>query len=200
MQISVIRNTETQAEREDRFEGLHDTPVTDDGLDTTRTVGSTLADREYDILYSSPLKRALDTAKIIAQEVHTDVRITPELRGVCYGDWEGRPRSELRDTDEWSQREADTYNFTHPGSYEGTTGQSHADIYDRTVDYFEQLQQREYDNVVVVTHLGVLRNLKRHFEGVSDEVAGEFTPTATQVYEIEIAEEDVTTNLRDYAE
>lgn len=188
MEIYVIRHGQTEANAENRLQGRSDTPLTDTGKRQIKNVIAAVKRRGIEVLISSPLKRALDTAKLIAQELKTDIRVDPDLREICYGDWEGQSKEELTETDAWDRRVADKYNFTHPGSYEGTQGSSYAAIYGRVSKFCTTLRDSDYETVGVVTHLGVLRNMKRHFQDVSGQTAVEFTPSSDRIYRISTGE------------
>jgi len=199
MEIHLARHGETEANRREQFQGHDDTPLTEDGEAHAKAAARRLNEREYeyDVIFSSPLKRALDTAKLFAQELQTDIRMEPNLKEVCYGEWEGQPKAELQGTDRWERRTQDKYNFTHPGKYDGVPGESYADIFDRVAAFFDTLADADYDTVLVVTHLGVLRNAKKHFEGCSDAEAVAFTPDVSQVYAATVKEGNVDTTTLD---
>lgn len=186
MNIHVVRHGETAANRGNRLQGHTDTPLSDSGKQTVIDVANSLTDYNYDAIYSSPLKRALDTSKLFAQELRTDIRIEPDLKEICYGKWEGCPKDDLRGSDEWEQRKQDKYNFTHPGEHAGVEGQSYADIYGRVTDVFDRFTDSDLETILVVTHLGVLRNAKKYFEDCSDAEAVTFTPKTEQVYEVTV--------------
>ncbi len=195
MDIHLVRHGETEANESDRFQGHHDTPLNETGKQATLEVACTLASNEYDLIYSSPLKRSLDTSKLLAQKIKTDVRIATELKEICYGEWEGRRKDELRKCDVWEKREEDKYNFVHPGTYREVQGESYADIFPRVSDFFRQLIKSKHELVLLVTHLGVLRNAKKYFENSSDEEASVFTPNTRQVYTVTLEGNSANTNL-----
>jgi broad specificity phosphatase PhoE len=186
VKVHIVRHGETEANEQHRFQGHDDTPLTNSGERSAKEVAQRLAEYDFDVVFSSPLKRALDTSKLFAQQLKTDVRIAPELKEMCYGEWEGRPKDELRELDVWEQRERDKYNFSHPGEYDGVEGQSYADIFDRVAEFFDELIESDRERVLVVTHLGVLRNAKKYFEECSDADAVTFTPDVRQVYTVTV--------------
>jgi broad specificity phosphatase PhoE len=197
MKVHFVRHGMTEANVKSQFQGQSDTPLTEAGKRNIVEVTQAFNEHEYDITFSSPLKRALDTAKLFSQQLETDIRISPELREICYGDWEGQRKEELRDRDIWKQREENKYNFTHPGEYNGIKGQSYAEIFEQFDEFFNQLLQSEYNFVLVVTHLGVLRNARKYFEDCSDKKAVSFTPDIRQVYEVSIEDDHVNTTIMD---
>lgn len=184
MRIFMLPNVETEAMADGRLEGLSDSPLTPTGKEQAGALATHLQKEDCDIIHSSPLKRALDTAKLLSQQLTVDVRMFPALKPLCYGRWEQEKTSYLQQEYMWDQRQDDLYNFTHPGTYNGTNGQSHSDIYDRNVEYFEQLSQVAEETVVVITHLSVIRNAKRYFEQCSEDEAASFTMTPRSVYTI----------------
>jgi broad specificity phosphatase PhoE len=198
MELFVVRHGETEANRTEELQGHLDTPLTDRGSEQAKTVAAQLDGYDFDMTFSSPLKRALDTAKILAQRVNTDIRMSAALKEMCYGKWEGTPKEALRSHEAWERRVADKYNFDHPGEFRGAPGESYAAIYDRVATFFDDLLDEEYDRVLIVSHLGVLRNVKKHFEGCSDEAAVEFSPDPLQVYVVRSDDDGTETELRDY--
>lgn len=197
MKVHIVRHAETEANDQHRLQGHDDTPLTQTGKQNVEEVGRVLDEYDYDCIFSSPFKRALDTAKLIAQQLEIDIRIAPELKEICYGDWEGQPKEELQEIDEWRQREQDKYNFQHPGEFNDVQGQSYADIFERVTGFFDQLIESNREFVLLVTHLGVLRNAKKYFEDCSDEKAVSFTPDVRQVYEIDIEDDNVNSTILD---
>lgn len=196
MDIYFIRHGETEANVEERLQGHTDTPLTTAGKDHAKNVAANLEPSDPDILISSPLKRSLDTAKLVAQELKVDIKMDSDLMEICYGDWEEASKNELSETEAWNHRVEDKYNFEHPGKYNGVPGQSYADIYERVSEFCADLSKTD-ETVVVVTHLGVLRNTKKYFEGCSDQEAVAFTPDSDQIYRVSINGEKVGTTLLD---
>lgn len=194
MEVHVVRHGETEANSEGRIQGLSDSPLTEAGKSNVEKVAHALKKQEYDVVFSSPLKRALDTAKLIAQEVKADIRVSTNLREICYGDWEGLPKDELREKRVWQRREQNKYTFTHPGRYRGCPGQSYADIFDRVAEFFDQLIKSDFGLILLVTHLGVVRNAKKHLEGCSSDSAVSFGLEGQELYEISIEGDSIETS------
>jgi broad specificity phosphatase PhoE len=197
MRIAILRHGETRADQAGRFEGHSDSPLTNEGEQQVRRIAEALRDEHYDIIHSSPLKRALDSAKLLSQQLKVDVRIVPELQALCYGDWEEQAREDMDTTDEQEQRTEDTYNFTYPGEYDGTPGQSHADIYPRIEDYFNRLSETDEDNVIVITHDSVIRNAKLYFEDIPERDAVEFILSPKSRYVVTLNDGPIETAVVD---
>jgi broad specificity phosphatase PhoE len=198
MELLIVRHGETEANRAGELQGHLDTPLTDRGNEQAKTVAAQLNAYDFDMTFSSPLKRALDTAKILAQRVNTDIRMSEALKEICYGEWEGTPKKALRSHEAWERRVADKYNFDHPGEFREAPGESYAAIHGRVATFFDDLLSEEYNRVLIVSHLGVLRNVKKHFEDCSDKAAVEFSPDPLQVYVVQSDDAGTKTEVRDY--
>ena len=93
-ELWVARHGETAWTISRQHTGRTDIPLTEEGERVAREVlGPKLAGREYDLVLSSPLRRALDTARLAGFEPEVDER----LREVDYGDYEGLTTVEIRE-------------------------------------------------------------------------------------------------------
>ena len=98
--LYLIRHGETGGNFEGRFQGIVDNPLNESGIRQAQMLGMAFSLSQVDVLYTSPLLRARQTAEIIAQ-MHGLQKLTPivepgltELNG---GELEGRRFSELRE-------------------------------------------------------------------------------------------------------
>lgn len=68
-QLYFVRHGESELNFKRIFAGQIDTPLTDKGRAQARAVGATAKDYDFDLIVSSPLIRALETAQIIAKAI-----------------------------------------------------------------------------------------------------------------------------------
>ena len=87
--LYAVRHGETQWNRAGKMQGWHDSPLTELGLAQARAVANGIDGRQVEVIYSSDLKRAVDTANIIAQKLDVQVNIDPRLRERNMGEMEG---------------------------------------------------------------------------------------------------------------
>jgi broad specificity phosphatase PhoE len=78
--IYLMRHGESVDDIEDCYGGIADFPLTEAGKQTAEALGQKLHTAGISILYSSPYRRALETAEVVAQIVKCEVKIIPELR------------------------------------------------------------------------------------------------------------------------
>ena len=93
MEVVLVRHGETEWSRTGRHTGRTDVPLTEEGEREARAVGEMLRGREFVLVLSSPLRRALDTARLAGFE--------PELRDDLaewdYGEYDGITTPEIRE-------------------------------------------------------------------------------------------------------
>ncbi len=95
MHILLVRHGETSANLERRYEGSGDSPLSMAGQKQAGDLSIILATINIDAVYSSPKKRCLETAKIIANPHRIEVQVTPGLEEVDFGLWEGLTFAEI---------------------------------------------------------------------------------------------------------
>jgi ribonuclease H / adenosylcobalamin/alpha-ribazole phosphatase len=93
----LLRHGETALSAEKRFAGIGDIPLTDAGLAQARAAGTALRGRSIDVIVTSPLKRARQTAQEVAEVVDAPVTTDDDLRETDFGDWEGYTFAEVRE-------------------------------------------------------------------------------------------------------
>lgn len=92
MEIYFVRHGQTIFNVISRMQGWSDTPLTEKGIDDLKVTGKYLENIKFDAIYSSDLKRAVDTAEIIKKENKEDppkIRINENFREIFFGFFEG---------------------------------------------------------------------------------------------------------------
>jgi len=91
--LLLVRHGETDWNRDGRWQGHSDTHLNDAGRDQARRVAGELGD--IDVVYSSDLARARETAEIVAEVLGLPVRLDARLRERAFGVWEGLTAAEI---------------------------------------------------------------------------------------------------------
>jgi broad specificity phosphatase PhoE len=89
MRLIVVRHCETGWNRERRFQGWQDSPLSDRGCAQAEAVSRTLAEEKLGAVYASPLGRAVQTAGVIARPHGLRVTLDPAFKEMSFGAWEG---------------------------------------------------------------------------------------------------------------
>lgn len=93
MEVVLVRHGETEWSRELKHTGNTDVPLTEVGKEQAQQLGEQLRGRQFALVLSSPLSRALETARLAG----FDPELRDELREWDYGDYEGRRTAEIRE-------------------------------------------------------------------------------------------------------
>ena len=111
-----------------------------EGIRNAEELGRRHANDRIDVVYSSDLRRAVDTARIAFAESGIPIRFDVGLRECNYGDLNGAPRQEL---------EPRTRFLTTP--FPG--GESYQDVVDRTADFLTDLaREHQGQRILLVAH------------------------------------------------
>ncbi len=154
--LIVIRHGETVANRENIFRGRMDFPLNEVGYRQAELLAKELLQYKLDAIYSSPLSRAIDTAKPIAKYQSLHIELEDDLTNICLGEWEGVPHKEI------SEKFPSEYDLwrTEPEKLKIPGGESLADVQARSVSAIERLVQKYCgQTIAVVSHRAVIKPL-----------------------------------------
>jgi alpha-ribazole phosphatase len=151
-----VRHGETELQSSLRYWGKTDVALGQIGLHQAEQLRDRLAMEKIDSIYSSELKRAADTADIIAARHNLKVITCPELREVDFGKLEGLEFHEIHtqfpDVEKrWLARDPA---LVYPD------GESLIDFQNRVITFENRLiNHRANQTILIVAHAGVLRTL-----------------------------------------
>ncbi|MFM1952859.1 MAG: hypothetical protein RL187_68 [Actinomycetota bacterium] len=154
----LVRHGETEWNRIRRIQGVSDIPLNDTGRAQAAAVGDILAKHRFDLIVSSPLSRALETARIISRRLGMPLPlVVPELIERNYGDAEGQTRAEL--------------DSQYPPGSEIPGREERASVTARAVRTLQDLAVRHPDaDILAVAHGGLIRSVVDYAApGVYDE-------------------------------
>jgi phosphoserine phosphatase len=95
MNVLLVRHGETTWNREGRYQGRTDIPLSADGETQVRALGVRLAHLPIDIAIASPLSRAKTTAQAILANRPTPLELDEGLLEISHGKWEGLLASDI---------------------------------------------------------------------------------------------------------
>ena len=171
MRILLVRHGRASAESAYDVDLVYPDPVLSDlGVSQAEKLGQRLLAHRIEAIYSSDLKRAVETAKIVAQYTNTDIIIKPQFREINMGaiftqGWEAFPDF----YEQWRRHEAD---LPYP------RGEAGIDVVTRAWPVLDEIMQQYNHDVVIVTHGGVIMSLLSACLGMELEKRFRFVPPA----------------------
>lgn len=111
--VKLIRHGETEWNTLGRFQWCTDIALSKNGIEQAILLKNRL-NGDFDYIYSSPLSRALETAKILTSDTDKEVIIAPEIREIHFGEWEGLTIHEIKEKypdkfKEWRSDKKESY-------------------------------------------------------------------------------------------
>lgn len=170
MKIWTARHGETAPNQARRFLGITNPQLLPEGRKTAKKVGLLLKKKIKGpfAMYSSPLARARQTAKIIAKELgHKKIVFDKRLRERSFGEWENKTRKEVERLFPGSVKKwlADPYKETPAG------GESYFLMEKKVAAFLKKIRKQKQEQVLIVTHGGVIRMLPKILFGTSRKKA-----------------------------
>ncbi len=159
-EIVFVRHAESQANLDGVWNGRIDGPLSETGVASLESLGRRLSRWHFDAVLSSPMTRALETARSFSD----DVAVVDDLIEIDLGNWEGMPFDEVREK-HGEELAAAVETRTLPM---GGTGESLQQVGERAVAAVDRIfeEMGDDDRVAVVTHGGFMQAvLHRHLAG-----------------------------------
>ncbi len=146
--IILARHGETEWNAEEIFRGRVDVDLNEMGIREAELLAEHLSYMTIAAVYSSPLKRALQTAEMIARHHDVKVEVSPQLIDLDYGEWQGLSRETVRD------RYGQLYHewLNSPQLVKMPAGESLGDVRRRAISLVEDITAKAEDTVVLVSH------------------------------------------------
>lgn len=145
--IYFVRHGQSELNVAGRVAGHTDTPLTAEGRNQAKKAGQQAKDLGIEHIITSPLSRAMDTAKIIAKEIdypEDKIEVNPMFIERNFGDMEAKPYKTARNYDVVKNAEHST------------------DLIDRAQRSINYLKTLPYKKILVVSHGSTGRALRHH--------------------------------------
>ena len=154
--LIVVRHGQSVSNVKGTFTGQMDSPLTELGVLQARKTAEYLKDKPIDVIYSSDLKRAMQTAAPVAG-MH-GLPITPDvrLREICGGDWEGKCGAEIEQLypENYAVWKQDVYRSTPDG------GESFLAVASRVNEFLDEiLKKHRGECIAIFSHALAVRSL-----------------------------------------
>ena len=160
--FGLIRHAQTVWNREKKIQGQSDSPLTADGARQASSWGRRLLQFPWDRILASDTGRALTTAERINAFLKIPLETDPRLREQDWGQWVSKtiPQIQTEAAQVLEEQINAGWNFCPPG------GESRESVLKRSQEALIEAADRfPGDNLLVVTHEGVVKGLIYHLCG-----------------------------------
>jgi broad specificity phosphatase PhoE len=169
--IYAVRHGETTFNEESRVQGTIDAPLNEFGRQQAKAVAEEFEGKNISRIISSPLSRALDTAKQISSHCKIDYTIEDDFREISCGDFQGMTIEEIQNT-RWQEWQ----NFLKNRHFQPKNGESMNMLNERVVTALQKTLATSGpdDTIIIVSHAGGIRMMISWLMNISVESAVNF--------------------------
>jgi probable phosphoglycerate mutase len=164
--IVLVRHGETDWNRESRFQGHADPPLNELGRAQAEALAGELVAEPLVLAYTSPLRRATQTAEILSTRLDVELRTSETLMEVDVGSWSGLTRAEVE------SRYPDGYRRWLEYGHGWEDGETYEELGRRVVGGLLEIGDRHAgETVLAVTHGGPIRSALAAASGIGFDEA-----------------------------
>ncbi|MCR5402435.1 MAG: histidine phosphatase family protein [Butyrivibrio sp.] len=175
MKIYVTRHGQTDYNKTRKMQGRTDVPLNKVGIEQAKRRRESIGDIKFDAVYSSPLSRAVQTAQIIGNVARDKIITDERIIEADFGSYELRNYYNvgLAMMSYWSFPEI----FPAPAGVE-TLKQ----MIDRTSSFLKELEQKDYETVLVACHGGIIRPIRGYLEDKENGIVWRPRPQNCEIF------------------
>src|SRR6266540_1472307 len=154
--VFMVRHGATVLSAEDRFAGVTDVELSEEGREQARRLAERLSQEKISAVYASPLGRTVETARILVSPHDLEVQTCDGFREISHGHWEGMKRREVEKKfpNEIAEWEKDPYTFAPAGGESGLAVTARA-----LPALIDLVRKHPGENILVVSHKATIRLL-----------------------------------------
>ncbi len=174
MKIWIARHGQTNLNKQKLMQGRTDEPLNETGIVQAKNRRGQIGDIKFDAVYASPLQRAITTASIIGNVPESEVIIDERVIEVDFGKYELRKYYALGPamTFYWLLPEV----LPAPKTVEPVRA-----MVERTSSFLKELEQKDYENVLVTCHGGIMRALCGYLSDKENGIMWRPKPENTEI-------------------
>lgn len=168
-ELYIVRHGETATNFENKVNGSGtDLSLNEAGRNQAKKLSQQININNFDEIYSSPLKRAYQTAEILNQNTHT-IRVDPRLTEINYGFWDGLTVNETISAhpDGYDENKLISINYIKYSP----DGESFEKVFKRVQSFIKDMSEKKNEKILVVCHGFITRSFVKvvtHIPNISD--------------------------------
>lgn len=187
--LILLRHLQSQWNKENRFTGWTDVPLSEEGIESAKEVAGKLAGFEIDKIYTSPLSRNKETVSLLLENLgkkYLPIIVDKALDERNYGELQGLNKDKV--IKQYGEEQVKLWRRSWDKRPPG--GESLKDVYERTTAFYEEYIEKNLkkgENILVVASHNSLRALIKHIEKISnnDIIDLEIPFAGVRIYEVD---------------
>lgn len=163
MKIWITRHGQTALNKKKLMQGRIDEPLNENGIRQAENAHDLIGNVKFDAVYASPLDRAIQTASIIGGVPKEDIIVDERIIETDFGKYEKAPYAKMgfKMTAFWALPEV----FKNPEGVESIDS-----MVLRSHSFLKELEEKDYENVLIVCHGGIIRALCGYLEDRKNKI------------------------------
>lgn len=162
MKIFVTRHGQTSWNALNKIQGQTDIELNDVGREQAKLAGEKIKNETIDLIIASPLKRTMETAKIINENFNVEIITDERIKERSYGENEGLTKDEIRALKSVNPDIEDVWNYEKNVCVNGI--EPIQTLFSRVYDFLDEITDKYKDKrILVVTHGGTTIPIKCYF-------------------------------------
>ncbi len=154
LRLIIVRHAESEWNPVGRYQGILDPDLTERGRKQADLLGRELRKLSIDVLYTSPLRRTYETARIVGQHIGLKPVVDERVREIDHGRWSGLLVEEVKE--KFPEEFRIWIEEPHKAKFEG--GESLQDVFNRVKGFLEEVRRKHWGQTVgIVSHTVPIR-------------------------------------------
>lgn len=165
----VFRHGETELNKQKRWQGSGmDYDLNETGVVQAQSLVEKLKDKGLEVIFSSPLKRAFQTAEVVGKALNIPIIVKPDLRECYYGDAEGQLIADLQ-----KQVPEIVNNWANPEYFDirFPNGESKKEALNRVLTELLKLTSEDFNTMSIAIHGGTMAAMLNYLYYDFDKLA-----------------------------
>ncbi len=175
MKIYLIRHSESVDDILNCYGGVADFELTEDGKNKVKEYSKKFKNYGVEKIYTSPYKRALNSAKILNTDINVELEIVDGIREFNqYGVMSGVNKDLAKDifSNLLNMEEYKDFGYYNKKTFYG--GEEIIDFDTRVKDAINEIinNSKEYNTIAIITHGGVYRSIFKNILNINKKIVG----------------------------
>ncbi len=149
LKLTLLRHGQIEANVKGNWHGSTDSALTEFGIKQAKETGRHLSQKtQFDKVFSSPLQRCMDTARLATATQNLEIEKVPGFAEMSIGEWEGTPYQDLHRRYDFINQSTKNPNYSAPG------GDSINQVFNRFDKALNSILASHSDskNILIVSH------------------------------------------------